>query len=202
MRVVSLIGFLFCVACATPESTSADGFSIGGLRLEKTTRADWYFPEDPPTADFESRAISLHPAISYQYARDEFDAGRKENAGLWMYIGQFRYRALLTCKGAGPWNPEYDAFIAMREDVGTTVNGWLGGDLQLWADTVHEAIEWYEGANDSFVPSPKCDEARARKKDDMNELIDFLVKDPDGFRAQRAENGLENRTEGAVTDPR
>lgn len=161
----------------------------------------WYIPDEPIPADFEDNPLAYHPSVMYQRSLEAYETGDGPSAGYWMYYGQLRYRIRITCFSLNAFARERELFVASDEDIGRLANVWIGGDLQLWIDTLSQVAADYEGQPDPYIESPRCDDARTQSMAGMLDLRSVIAGDVDGFRSRRASNGLENRTTGPVTVP-
>lgn len=82
-----------------------------------------------------------HPSSYYHYADRLFREGSKKEAVFWAYVGQIRYRFLLSTH---PRSHEKDAalFNTLTETVGAKIDDWAGGDPDMWAKQIERALAW------------------------------------------------------------
>lgn len=180
--------------------TSADAQM--GLRKLDDPFERWYLTEKPVPEDFEEKPLSYHPNFGYKHADALFKAGQKERAVYWMYQSQLRYRIQLDCHDLGPWDKDYDIYVALNADIDSEQNQWLGGDVQLWLDTVYKVQQDYDVTKDMLFSDGQCSDSAKGVMEGMDGLLDYLAQNPDDIRATRSEADWENRTTGPVTDPR
>src|SRR6266700_540887 len=102
-------------------------------------------PEDlrklPPT-QIEAALPSEHPASYYCYASRLFAEGKKDDAVVWFYIGQLRYRIYL--KATPPTDPSGDPalFASLNATIGQAINEYAGGDPKAWVAQIQKALRW------------------------------------------------------------
>ena len=162
----------------------------------------WYITKEPVPDDFEQNPLKYHPNYGYKHADELFNAGQQEEAVYWMYQSQLRYRILIDCHKRGPWDTDYDTFVALGQDVQAEQNKWLGGDIQLWVDTLDQVMTGYNRKSDLLFKKNKCEASEKAILEGMDKMRNMLLTEYETMRAQRAEGGLENRTSGPVVDNR
>lgn len=141
-------------------------------------------------AQIEYRIETKHPAAFFILALKRFDEGRRDDAVMWFYIGQIRYRAYLSSNPKLEPSGDPALFSSLFHTVGPTINGYAFGDIPQLVKTIDRALEWDAKHPDSLTPkSPKRDEVR----DGLVKLKGQIVSQRDEIRAQRTKNGLENR---------
>jgi hypothetical protein len=93
-----------------------------------------------PLAEIEQRLPRAHPSAYYEYAARLFNEGRKDDAVVWFYVGQLRYRFLLLA------NPGQDParFAALQASVGEMINPYVAADRSKWAAQLGQALAWDE----------------------------------------------------------
>jgi len=131
-----------------------------------------------------------HPAAYFILAKKMFEEGRRDDATMWFYIGQIRYRAYLITNPN--LNPSGDpaVFSALFNTIGPVINGYAFGDIPQLLKIIDRALDWDAKNPDSFTPkSAKRDEVRAG----LAKLKLQIAEQQDDIRAKRKSNGLENR---------
>jgi hypothetical protein len=161
------------------------GMSEGALGQVGTS--DW--TKQTP-AQIEDRIETKHPAAYFILAIKLFEAGRRDDATFWFYVGQIRYRAYLLS------NPKLDPsgdpalFSSLFATAGPTINGYAFGDIPQLMNIIDRALDWDAKHPDGLTPkSPKRDEVR----DGLVKLKSQIASQRDEIRATRTKNGLENR---------
>ena len=180
-----------------PCSVQAHGIS----EVEKTLR---HQPERAPCDDsVHPQTMNLdelirivpsqHPASYYILATRLFEAGRREEAVFWFYAGQLRYRIRLACHPELPPGTEPALFASLQEGAGQVINEHAGGDPDAWAAAMERALEWDERTPNGFEPKEPCRAAIADQRGGLATLVDYVRRNKEQIRAERASRGLPNR---------
>ena len=186
-----------CVSSTSSSEPTLDEL-MAQVGWKQTDDRRWYVPEEPVPNNIESVKFSIDPLILYKHSLNLYEAGEKADAGYWYYLADIRSRVVIDCSGLGPWNNFYDRRVAIRHDLGPSVNGWLGGDLQLWLDSIHAVQSDYGLDNETFVDAKTCEAHISEALDQYDLAQSYIVEEQDDMRQQRAEAGLENRTTSRV----
>jgi hypothetical protein len=134
-----------------------------------------------------------HPAFYYILATRLFEANRKDEALFWFYAGQLRYRTRLACHPDLPPGTEPALFASLQEVAGRPINEHAGADPDAWAAAMQRALEWDEQTPNGFEPKAPCTAAIADQRGGLATLIDYVRRNKDSIRAERAARGLPNR---------
>jgi hypothetical protein len=180
-----------------PCTVQAHGISA----VERSLRAQ---PERPPCDNsVDPRQIALdeliriipdqHPAFYYVLASRLFAADRKDEAVFYYYAGQLRYRIRLACHPDLPPGTEPALLASLQEEVGTTINGYAGGDPDAWASAITRARDWDARTRNGYEPKAPCQAQIADQRSGMAALIEQIRQSRDQIRAERRANGLPNR---------
>lgn len=146
-----------------------------------------------PKTQVESALPESHPAVLYAYAKRLFEEGHRDEAVMWFYAGQLRYRFHLRANPSLPRDGEPALMASLNATVGRTINEWAGGSPKQWAAAVDKALAWdleHENATTSKQQSAKAWEDTRKGLADLRDKI--LANEVD-IRADRTRNGLENR---------
>lgn len=100
----------------------------------------------------EQKLPSSHPSNYFVYASRLFHEGAKEDAVFWFYVGQIRYKFHLATSYNFAPDGESELYGALHESVGSIINGWAGGNPDLWAKQMGLALDW-DAANDNKFTS-------------------------------------------------
>lgn len=162
-----------------------------------------YKPERPPCDNFDPQRVPLdelirtipdqHPAAYYVLATRLFEAGRRDEAVVWFYAGQLRYRIRLACHPELPESTEPALFASLHESVGRPINEYGGGDPDAWAAAMQRALDWDEGTRNGFEPKAPCAAQIADQRGGLGALIRYTRDNKEQIRAERRANGLPNR---------
>lgn len=163
-------------------------------------------------AQFRETAPCHHWITFYFAAESLFNAGERDEAVRWFYLGQLRGRtvAALDRNGATPM-----AIDALQYLVGQPLNEHAGGDLANWVAAMDWALEFDErnpmrraglktlGRSMDFsgqgpiglvalsVTQSRLDAARAEERRGLTALRNEVAAlDPEEMRRLRRENGL------------
>ena len=141
-------------------------------------------------AQIEDKIETKHPAAFFVLAIKKFEEGKRDDAVMWFYIGQIRYRAYLIT------NPNLDKsgdpalFSSLFQTIGPAINGYAFGDIPQLIKTIDRALDWDAKHPDPLTPkSAKRDEIR----EGLVKLKSQILAQRDEIRTQRTKNGLENR---------
>jgi hypothetical protein len=179
---------------AIPCSVQAHGF--GGVLREAPARAECDDGVNPQTVGLDAliRIVpDSHPAFYYVLAARLFQANRKDEAVLWFYAGQLRYRIRLACHPDLAPDTEPALFGSLQETVGRQINEYAGADPRAWAATMERALAWDAATHNGFEPKAPCRAAIADQRGGMSGLIAHVRANEAQIRRDRAANGLPNR---------
>ena len=146
-----------------------------------------------PEAEVESRLAESHPAVLYAYAKRLFEIGRKDDAVVWFYSGQLRFRYHLTANPSLPPDGEPALMASLNATIGQVINEWAGGSPRGWANSIQKALDWDERAPNAVTPKGLNGPALAQLRDGLAGLGHQVLKSEDTIREQRKARGLENR---------
>lgn len=151
---------------------------------------------DPNTAPLDTLLRTIpaqHPSFYYVLAARLFAADRKDEAVFWFYAGQLRYRIRLACHPDLPPGAEPALFASLQETVGTQINEHAGADPDAWAAAMQRALDWDERMANGFEPKAACAAQITDQRGGLATLIDYVRRNKDQIRTERAARGLPNR---------
>lgn len=176
---------------SSPKSSSLNK----GARDMVSQPADALTPEQIKTlsaAQVEAKLPQQHPAAYYLYASRIFNEGRKDDAVVWYYVGELRYRFLMEAQPSKQ-REESTVFNSMHSMVGGMINQYAAGDLNRWIGQIDEALAW-DAANPNGFTSKIAYPAAYRSSREGGEKLKAAIRsDPEKIRAMRAQRGLETR---------
>lgn len=178
LRGRGVLGFIFASAMLVLPASQAGG----------QVRSDQW--NSLSAKQLESGIEKEHPAAYFILAQKLYGEGRRDDATMWFYIGQIRYRAYLITNPN--LNPSGDpaVFSSLFNTIGPVINGYAFGDIPQLLKIIDRALDWDAKNPDAFTPnSAKRDEVRAG----LAKLKLQIAAQQDEIRAQRKKNGLENR---------
>lgn len=139
--------------------------------------------------EIEANLPDSHPAMAFAYAMKLFKANKKDQAVIWYYVGQLRYRFHILS------NPPADAEIAQLAQVnssfGPAVSDWAGRNVRYWTEQIGHSLDW-----DAKSPNATTskEEHKAELEQARQELAEFREKlraSESDIHAQRQARGLE-----------
>jgi len=147
-----------------------------------------------PTAEVEANLPDSHPAVLYTYAKRLFAQEQNRNeAVMWFYAGQLRFRFLLAVQPARSPDREATIMASLNATLGQTLNEWAGGSPQDWAASIDQALTW-DAAHGNAVTSQQTHEKTWQDtRSGLAGLRDSILANAQDIRDQRDKRGLENR---------
>ena len=142
-----------------------------------------------PLAAHATPAATAHPAEMMQYAAQVFEQGGRQEAVFWFYLGQLRYRALLTANPGLDPTGDPAVFSALMATLGPPINEWAFGDLDALVATLDQVLAFDRQNPDPSLPTTVVEEIRAG----LQGIRAQVIAEADQIRAQRSANGLGNR---------
>ncbi len=131
-----------------------------------------------------------HALAALELSKHLWEAGRKDDAVFFFYLGQLRYRAYLLTNRNGDPSGGRALFDALMATMGPPINQYAFGDIQALAATIDRVIAWDDGHPDDYA-SPK---AREDVKTGLKKMRDDVIVRQDEIRRTRSQNGLPNRS--------
>lgn len=134
-----------------------------------------------------------HPAAYLILADKLFQAGDRDRAVFWFYLGQLRYRTHLRARPTLPSHADPALFGSLFETVGPRINAYAFGDVPGLARTLDRVLAWDAAHDDTYTPKDRTAPERAEVREGLVRLRDDILARQDEIRADRARVGLENR---------
>ncbi|QLF92624.1 hypothetical protein HW090_05235 [Pseudomonas sp. ABC1] len=133
-----------------------------------------------------------HPSTLYMHARKLFEEGRRDEAVVWFYIGQLRFRYHLLANPGLPADGEPAVMDALNATLGQTINEWAGGKPQQWIAAIEQALAWDEAHPNPTTPKARHASELEEIRQGLRGLADYIRTNLDEIAAQRRANGLDN----------
>ena len=147
-RALAIVLGTVLVACGQPtEPASTAPESIEPVSAD---------PVFPVTSDY----LDDHPSRIFQQAATYLENGDMEQATIWFYAGQLRYRVLLDCRALGASAQDLIVFSAQFEIMEPAINGWAAQNLKQMDNIVSDVLAWDESNTDRPAGYDQCDSAR------------------------------------------
>lgn len=135
-----------------------------------------------------------HPSVYIQKAAELYRSRRHDEATFLYYLGQLRYRIYLRTHPDLPPDRDPALFSSLVEVVGRPVNEYAAGDIPSLVKIIQAVLDYDEANPDPFNPKAARSAQRADTRNGLADVMRGFSEKADDIRAQRAKNGLENRT--------
>lgn len=175
-RALLLVAALVSAVLGRPMIASAAG--------EATNQ-----PASGSVEDLAGR-IEHEPAVAaLELSKHLWEAGRKDDAVFFFYLGQLRFRAQLLGNPNGDPSGERALFDALMAGMGPPINQYAFGDIPSLLAMIDRVIAWDDAHADDYA-SPK---AREEVKAGLKKMRADVIARADEIRRTRSEKGLPNR---------
>lgn len=145
------------------------------------------------STQLKSNIASSHPSAYYILASKLFAAGERDEAVVWFYAGQLRYRFHLTAHPGLPADGDPALFASLSEVVGRPINEYAAGNVEGWSEAMQQALEWDEQQDNGFTSKSVYAAQWRQQRAGLIKLRNRVRDQADKIRDQRLKNGLENR---------
>lgn len=168
---VWLLLLLFLTACASQE--------------EKTL-------SDQRLLEKEAQLSAQHPAAYFEFAKTLQKKGDMDRAAIMYYVGQIRYRAYLNTLPEAEAAAEERKYEALKSVMGEDINKYAGRNLDNWIRILDAAVQWHNDNPSVFLPKEDYRLLYELTIYNFNQLRDYITKNKEFIRQQRAQQGLPN----------
>jgi hypothetical protein len=144
-------------------------------------------------SEIERALPGSHPSSYYIYASRLFGEGREEEAVLWFYVGQLRYRFHLTAHPDLPGDGDPALMASLNATIGQTINEWAGGDPGLWVAQIEKALEWDSATENTYTSRQDFQSQWTQTRADLEGLIAWISDNQVLILEEREAAGLPNR---------
>ena len=134
-----------------------------------------------------------HPAAYYILAGKLFEAGARDEAVFWFYSGQLRYRLHLGANPKLPPDGDPALYGSLSEVVGRPLNEYAFGDLMQLTATIDRVLAWDEQTDNGFTSKTAHAALWKDIRAGLLKLREYVEANAEAIRADRKQNGLENR---------
>jgi hypothetical protein len=93
-----------------------------------------------------------HPLAAFELSKRLWEAGRKDEAVFFFYLGQLRFRARLLANPNGDPTGGRALFDALMSAMGPPINQYAFGDIPALLTTIDRVIAWDDGHADDYAP--------------------------------------------------
>lgn len=143
-----------------------------------------------PRADVERELPDAHPSAYYLYASRLFKEGDRQDAVVWFYIGEIRYRFYLRANPGLPADGDPALFGSLHQVVGTLINGWAGGDPDAWLKDMQSALDWDASHDNGFTSKTRYAQAWRETRAGLEKLEMYVMSNKAHILEERKKNGL------------
>ncbi|WP_421950383.1 hypothetical protein [Pelagibacterium sp.] len=143
-----------------------------------------------PVHQLRAEVPNAHPSGYYVLASRLYDRGDRDEAVFWFYAGQLRYRTHLACNPDLPPDGDPALFSALSDVIGSEINFYAFGNLDLLLETIDAVIEWDQSTPNGYAPDADCSTSRIDVLAGLRQLQTHIAENIDEIRAERISSGL------------
>jgi len=146
-----------------------------------------------PRPEIEAKLPGEHPSSYYSYANRLFFEGKKDEAILWFYVGQLRYRIHLKAKPPSDPSGDPALFGSLNATLGQIFNEYAGGDPKMWATQITNALAWDAAHPNEFTQKKEFQAIHTEIRTGLEKFAKQIEDTTNKIREERKKRGLENR---------
>jgi len=146
-----------------------------------------------PPSQIEAKLPGEHPSSYYSYANRLFFEGKKDEAILWFYVGQLRYRIHLKAKPPSDPSGDPALFGSLNATLGQIFNEYAGGDPKMWATQITNALAWDAAHPNEFTQKKEFQAIHTEIRTGLEKFAKQIEDTTNKIREERKKRGLENR---------
>jgi len=146
-----------------------------------------------PESQVEASIEDSHPSIAVAYAKRLFEAGRKDDAVMWFYVGQLRYRFHLLANPNLSPGGDPALMASLNATIGQAINEWAGGSPKAWMRSIDKALAWDAAHPDKLTSRQTHAAEWEQVRRGLEGLRGDIQRNESQIRENRARAGLENR---------
>jgi hypothetical protein len=136
--------------------------------------------------EVEKSLTESHPSMYIAYSIRQFKSGKQDDAVLWYYIGQIRWKYFLLL------NPDAndEAQLALiTKNYGQAVGDWAGESTQDWANTIKRALTW-DSANPNSMPAKDHPAELEQARKLVEDMRTYVIRNEAAISADRQARGI------------
>ena len=133
-----------------------------------------------------------HPSAYLYLARALWQEGEKDEAVVFYYVGQIRYRAYINTLAAPKDLPEVKLYESLKAELGDDLNEYAARNLDNWLSLIDRALQWHRENPNEFLPKDDYSLLYELMIYNFDKLRDYIANNKQLIRKQRAEKGLVN----------
>lgn len=156
---------------------------------------------------FSAKLDSVSITSLFIFSVRLYDLGKKDEAVYWFHSAKIRagvfIKSLDPEKTGGIGAPAFELkqqFIAFSQLAGEYINGYAGGELDKWVETLQKVKLNIENLSSfsqypsiAFLSDEGFQAAKQNRIDDCDKLIDYIQKNKKEIKKTRKENGIEGK---------
>ena len=143
-----------------------------------------------PEADVVARLPDSHPAAYFAYAERLWFDARRNDAVVWLYIAQIRYRFFLGSDPKLEVSPESARFKQLMATVGEPIERYAGGDIPRWKAQIAAALAWDRDHPNNFTSKKRFASQWDDARTVLANLVIYLGRHSFEFNKQRELDGI------------
>ena len=136
--------------------------------------------------EVEKSLTESHPSMYIAYAIRQFKSGKQDDAVLWYYIGQIRWKYFLL---VNPDPAGESQLAAVTKDFGQVIGDWAGESTQDWANTIKRALTW-DGTNANSMPAKDHPAELEQARKFVEDMRTYVVRNEAAIAADRQARGI------------
>jgi hypothetical protein len=144
----------------------------------------------PSVEELSYEVTKKHPVTYIQLASELFKNGEKDEAVVWYYIGQMRYRAHLMANPNLEPSGDPALYSSLKYIVGTLINEHAGSNVDNWEVLISRALQWNSSNENTFTPKDQYPEIYKEIEDNFLEFKKYVSENKKQIIEQRKSNGL------------
>jgi hypothetical protein len=165
--------------------------TLGGCASTSETEGESKINRSSPD-EMLNGITQKHPVTYIQLAAELLKQGQKDEAVVWYYVGQMRYRAHLMANPNLEPSGDPALYSSLKYVVGTPINEYAGSNVENWERLIAKAIEWNSVNENSFTPKDQFPEIYEKIQKEFIEFRNYVSQNKDEIIKQRKENGLSD----------
>ncbi len=146
-----------------------------------------------PNDEIEAKLPDSHPMFYFLYSAKLFRAGKRDEATLWYYVGEIRFRQHLLAHPEMPEKGDPALFEQAKKAFGPGISDWAGGNIRVWLQQIRNALDWDEKHPNNFTSKDTYAAQLKQARDEVNATYDKIKETQGEIKADRAARGLLDR---------
>jgi hypothetical protein len=140
--------------------------------------------------EIESRLPNSHPVNYYMYAGRLWGEGEKDKALFWLYVGQLRFRFLLSTEPHADPSGGPALFESLQATIGEPINLYASSNTKNWVDQINSALQWDQSNPNGVTSKTRYSKQWEEVRGGLVKLRDYIVAHADEIAQKRAQEGI------------